>query len=148
MGGDVNPADLAIDRQLAQELVALHERLPDTAWYAPLGIGRHVDHQLVCSSVDRLVQRGANVYFYEEMPYALQAGALDARLTELGGTYEPKLVEMSEFMALRLEASDMYASRIRPDFGDAATMHRSIEQYTHNIRPVETVHLERYWTAS
>ena len=146
IGGDVNPADLAIDRQLAEDLVALHERLPDAAWYAPLGIGRHVDHQLVSSAIDRLVQRNAKVYFYEEMPYALQPGALDARLAELGGSFEPALVEMSEFMAVRLETSDMYASRLRPDFGDAATMHRAIEQYTHNIRPVETVHLERYWT--
>ena len=146
IGGDVNPSDLAIDRQLAQDLVALHERLPDAAWYAPLGIGRHVDHQLVCSAVDRLVQRNAKVYFYEEMPYVLEPGALDARLAELGGAFEPGLVEMSEFLPVRIEASEMYTSRIRPDFGDVATMRRDFEQYTHNIRPVKTVHLERYWT--
>ena len=146
IGGDVNPADLSIDRQLAQDLMALNERLPDVAWYSPLGIGRHVDHQLVSSAVDRLVQKNEKVYYYEEMPYVLQPGALNARLTELGGAFEPTLVEMSEFMAVRLETSDMYASRIDLDFGSVAAMHHDIEQYTHAIRPVETIHLERYWT--
>ena len=120
IGGDVNAADLAIDRQLAQDLVALHDRLPDTSWYAPLGIGRHVDHQIVSSAIDRLVKRNAKVYYYEEMPNALQPGALDARLAELGGSFEPALVEMSEFLAARLETSDMYTSRIDLDFGGSA----------------------------
>ncbi len=58
-GGEVHPGDLWIDKELAQNLVALHERLPDTVWYAPLAVGGHVDHQLVCSAADRLIQRGA-----------------------------------------------------------------------------------------
>ena len=72
MGGDVNPADFEIDKQLAQNLLALQDRLPDAVWYAPLGIGRHVDHQLVCSATDRLVQQGAKVCFYEDFPYVLR----------------------------------------------------------------------------
>jgi LmbE family N-acetylglucosaminyl deacetylase len=48
MGGDMHPGDLWIDRGLAENLVALNDRLPDTVWYAPLGVGGHVDHQVVC----------------------------------------------------------------------------------------------------
>ncbi len=147
IGGEVNSADLVIDHQLAQDLVALQERLPDAAWYAPLGIGRHVDHQLVSSAADRLVQRGAKVYLYEELPYVLKAGALETRLQELGETLEPVLVEMSEMLPYRLEAADIYTSQIGPNFGDQATMHKVMETYTHNIRPIETICLERYWTA-
>jgi LmbE family N-acetylglucosaminyl deacetylase len=146
IGGEVNSADSWIDKQLAQDLLTLQERLPDTVWYAPLGIGRHVDHQLVCSAADRLVQRGVKVCFYEDFPYVLKEGAREARLNELGGAFEPALVEMSEMLPLRIEASDLYASQIEPNFGDATTMHRVMRQYTHGIRPVETVHLERYWT--
>ncbi|GAC1389097.1 MAG: PIG-L family deacetylase [Ktedonobacteraceae bacterium] len=145
--GDVNSADLTIDHQLAQDLVALQERLPDTVWYAPLGIGRHVDHQLVSSAADRLVQRGAKVYLYEEFPAVLKAGAREARIQELGEALEPALVEMSEMLPYRLEAADMYTSQIGSNFGDQATMHKAMETYTHNIRPVETICLERYWTA-
>ena len=146
IGGSVNNADLSIDHQLAEDLVALAERLPDAAWYGPLGVGNHVDHQLVASAVDRLAQRGSKVYLYEEFPYVLKAGAREARMQELGENLEPALVEMSEMLPFRLEASDMYTSQIGPNFGDLATMHRAMETYTHAIRPVETVCLERYWT--
>jgi LmbE family N-acetylglucosaminyl deacetylase len=147
IGGDVHPADLWIDRELAQNLVALHERLPDAVWYAPLGVGRHVDHQIVCSAADRLIQRRANVKLYEDFPYVLRQGALEDRLQEFGGTLEPALVEMSEMLHLRQEASEMYASQIQSNFHDKATMYQSMEDYSHDIRPVQTVHLERFWTA-
>lgn len=147
IGGEVHPADLWIDKQLAQDVLTLQERLPDTVWYAPLGIGRHVDHQLVTSAVDRLVQHGTKVYFYEDFPYVLQSGALDARIQELGGAFEPNLVEMSEMLPYRQEAADMYMSQITNNFSSAAEMHRLMEDYTHSIRPVQSVHLERYWNA-
>ncbi len=147
IGGDVHSEDIAIDRQLAQDLIALHERLPDTVWYAPLGIGRHVDHQIVVSAVDRLIQRGAKVRLYEDFPYAINEDALENRLHELGGALEPLFVEMSEMLPLREEASDMYASQVQANFGSRAAMYRAMENYTHNIRPTKSIHLERYWTA-
>jgi LmbE family N-acetylglucosaminyl deacetylase len=147
IGGDVHPADLWIDKELAQNLVTLHDRLPDAVWYAPLGVGRHVDHQIVCSAVDRLIQRGANVKLYEDFPYVLTKDALENRLQEFGGTMEPALVEMSEMLHLRLEGSEMYSSQIQLNFPDKASMHQSMEDYSHSLRPIQTVHLERYWTA-
>jgi LmbE family N-acetylglucosaminyl deacetylase len=147
MGGEVNPGDSWIDEELAGMLVALHKRLPDAVWYAPLGVGRHVDHQIVCSSADRLTQLGAKVNLYEDFPYvASHAGALTERLEEFGNTLEPGLVEMSEMLHLRQEASAKYASQTVMNFGDEATMAKTMARYSHNIRPVETVHLERYWT--
>lgn len=147
IGDEVHPSDLFIDRQLAERLVALHDRLPDAIWYAPLGIGRHVDHQIVSSAADRLIQLGANVKLYEDFPYVLQKGALEARLKEFGNTLEPALVEMSEMLPVRQEAAEMYVSQVAPNFGDKIAMFQAMENYTHSIRPVETVHLERYWTA-
>ncbi len=147
IGGDVHPADLSIDKELAQNLITLHDRLPDTVWYAPLGIGRHIDHQIVCSAVDRLIQRGANVKLYEDFPYTLTKGALEDRLQEFGNTLEPALVEMSEMLHLRQEASEMYSSQIQLNFPDKTSMYQYMEEYSHSIRPVQTVHLERFWTA-
>lgn len=145
-GGEVNEADRWIDQQLARDLLALQERLPDAVWYAPLGIGRHVDHQIVCSAADRLAQRGIKVNFYEDFPYVLTQGAREARLQELGLALEPSLVEMSEMLPLRIEASGMYTSQTSVNFGSEEAMQTSMQKYTHNIRPVETVHLERYWS--
>lgn len=146
IGGNVHSTDVGIDKQLAQDLLTLQARLPDAVWYAPLGIGRHVDHQIVCSAADRLAQHGAKVNLYEDFPYVQKEGALQARLTELAVPFEPLLVEMSEMLPLRQEASAMYASQILSNFSSKGAMNKAIEQYTHSIRPVETVHLERYWT--
>ena len=95
---------------------------------------------------DRLVQRGAKVYFYEDFPYVLKEGAREARLQELGGAFELALVEMSEMLSLRIEAAGIYASQVAANFGDRASMQKAMQNYTHSIRPIETVHLERYWT--
>ncbi len=148
IGGEVNAGDRWIDEELAQTLVALGKRLPDTVWYAPLAIGRHVDHQIVCSAADRLAEMGAKVNLYEDFPYVTrQSNALAERLVEFGNTLEPGLVEMSEMLPLRQDAAAKYASQTVSNFGDEKNMLKAIASYSHGIRPVETVHLERYWTA-
>jgi LmbE family N-acetylglucosaminyl deacetylase len=146
LGGQVHPGDLSIDHQLAENLVALQERLPDTVWYAPLAVGRHVDHLIVLSAADRLIERGANVKLYEDFPYVIEPGAREARLNDFGNTLEPALVEMSEMLSLRQEASAMYASQSDLNFGGKNNMFQAMETYTYSIRPVHTVHLERFWT--
>lgn len=148
IGGQVHADDRWIDEDLAETLVALRKNLPDAVWYAPLAVGRHVDHQIVCSAADRLTQLGAKVNLYEDFPYvARQAGSLTERLEEFGNLLEPGLVEMSEMLHLRQEAAAKYTSQITSNFPDQATLFKTIAGYSHNIRPVETVHLERYWTA-
>lgn len=147
IGGNVQDGDRWIDKELGETLLELQERLPDAVWYAPLGIGRHVDHQLVCSAADRLIQRGATVHFYEDFPYVLQQGALQERLEELGTAFEPALVEMSEYLEVgRIEAARFYASQVANNFGSEETMGDMMNKYTRSIRPVETIRLERYWT--
>ncbi|TMC19875.1 MAG: PIG-L family deacetylase [Chloroflexi bacterium] len=146
IGGNVHLQDMWIEKELAENLLALQRRLPDAVWYAPLAIGRHVDHQIVCSAADQLAQRGAKVNFYEDFPYVLREGSRETRLKELGGQLEPGLVEMSEMLPLRIEASERYASQISINFDSKEAMHEAMKKYTHGIRPVETVYLEEYWT--
>lgn len=147
IGGDVHSADQTIEKNLSQLLLDLQPQLPDAVWYAPLGVGRHIDHQIVYSAADHLVQRGTKVYFYEDFPYVLQAGALQRRIEELGASYEPNLVEMSEFLPARQEASKLYASQTTTNVGSQEHLVQGIDSYTQSIRPVETVRLERYWVA-
>jgi LmbE family N-acetylglucosaminyl deacetylase len=52
--------------------------------YAPLGVGKHVDHQIVHLAGQELASRGWDVWFYEDIPYALKPMALDTRLAEIG----------------------------------------------------------------
>jgi LmbE family N-acetylglucosaminyl deacetylase len=57
-----------------------------TRIYAPLGIGEHVDHQIVYLAAKQLGGKGWDVWFYEDIPYTLKPGALDARLGEVQAT--------------------------------------------------------------
>ena len=57
-----------------------------TRIYAPLGIGKHVDHQLVYLAARQLAEDGWDVWFYEDIPYALRPGALEARLGDVRPT--------------------------------------------------------------
>src|SRR3954447_23202548 len=54
-----------------------------TRIYAPLGVGKHVDHQIVHLAAQELAIRGWDVWFYEDIPYALNPMALGARLAEV-----------------------------------------------------------------
>lgn len=55
--------------------------------YAPLGIGGHVDHQLVFTAAASLAAAGWEVWFYEDVPYALQEGARERRLAEIAADH-------------------------------------------------------------
>jgi LmbE family N-acetylglucosaminyl deacetylase len=57
-----------------------------TRIYAPLGAGKHVDHQIVHLAGHELAARGWDVWFYEDIPYSLKPMALDARLAEVRAT--------------------------------------------------------------
>lgn len=81
---DLFGAPAAVEHNLPGEIVAalgLPQAPADTVRiYAPLGIGGHVDHQLVFTAAASLAASGWDVWFYEDVPYALREGARERRL--------------------------------------------------------------------
>jgi len=146
--GRVHPGDLEIGRRLAQDLLILYERLPHATWYVPLGVGLHVDHQIVTSAANQLLQHGANIKFYEDFPYAKKARRLRKRLKEIGITLQPVLLEISETLQLRQKAAEMYASQVKLNFGTMEAMYKAMKNYTRRVHHWKIVHMERYWTLS
>src|SRR5262245_1459825 len=65
-----------------QLIAALRSRLPGATFYAPLGVGSHVDHQIVYAATR--AEAGTVAAFYEDFPYVLQQGALEQRMRALG----------------------------------------------------------------
>src|SRR5215212_9371223 len=63
-----------------------------TRIYAPLGVGKHVDHQIVHLAGQELARSGWDVWLYEDIPYGLKPMALDARLNEIRTTARLKPV--------------------------------------------------------
>lgn len=84
---DLFGAPVAEEASLPAEIVASlelgDEPDPSVRIYAPLAAGRHVDHQTVFRAAAALAARGWDVWFYEDIPYALKPRALDSRLAEV-----------------------------------------------------------------
>jgi LmbE family N-acetylglucosaminyl deacetylase len=145
--GDVNPADVALDQQIADLLDRIHKQSPLAAIYAPMGIGNHVDHQLVCSAADRLAQQRVNVKFFEDFPYVTVPGALAARQRQLGIPMEPEIVEIShQPFQHKEEALAQYRSQIPTLFGSEEAMREKQRAYSSSIRRTYPgIQIERYW---
>ncbi len=87
--GFIQPNDPVLDIKRAaviQAIVKLFDLETGDAVHAPLGVGRHVDHQLVREMAKSLARwRPHNpVYFYEDYPYAREGeAAVQAALSAL-----------------------------------------------------------------
>ncbi|HEX8034686.1 MAG TPA: PIG-L family deacetylase [Ktedonobacterales bacterium] len=144
--GTINASDTHLDEELSSTLLNIYERAPLAAFYAPLGIGHHVDHQLSCSAADRLAQRKVNIKFYEDFPYVAQQGSLDGRRSELGIPMEPEVVEISGTMRLKEEAISQYTSQVPQLFGSEERMRQMVNGYASSLRRTQPgLQLERYW---
>jgi hypothetical protein len=68
--GPVHPQDENLVAAIADAVEALCFNTPSPIFYAPLGIGNHVDHQLTHQAGCLLFERGRAVALYEDYPYA------------------------------------------------------------------------------
>ena len=82
--GSPAPEEAALVAAIAASLDLADSPDATVRIYAPLGIGKHVDHQIVHLAGQELASRGWDVWFYEDIPYALRPMALDTRLAEIG----------------------------------------------------------------
>ena len=144
--GGVDRTDVAIEEQVTKILQEIRTRSPLAVIYSPLGIGHHVDHQLVCSAADHLVQQKTNIKFYEDFPYVTSQGALRDRQQELGLKMEPEMNEVSSHIPAKVEAIAMYRSQVPQLFGTEEKMRQAVEAYTGSIRTFYPgIKIERFW---
>lgn len=127
--GTLHPEDLELSGFLADEIRHLPEWRESSRVFVPLGVGSHVDHQLVFEAGRRLAAQGTEVYAYEDCPYAIHTPAgVRARLTALGDTVGKAVsVPIASTLEQRLEAIACYRSqvpvifRFTDDFRQAVT---------------------------
>ncbi len=134
--------------QLSDYLAALAVRCPEAVFYAPLGVGHHVDHQAVHAAASTLYQHGARVAFYEDFPYVARAGALAQRLDELGGQalFTPVVTAIDDTLARKIGAIEAYASQLGVLFGDRLAMAQAVQAYAATVPPDTGTYGERIWT--
>jgi LmbE family N-acetylglucosaminyl deacetylase len=122
----------------------LHERLPNATYYAPLGIGSHVDHLIAHQALRDTL--GITVRFYEDLPYAATTpGSLDQRLGQLAGTVSATTIPIDATLAHKLHAIHAYASQFKELFGGPEAMEQVMTDYAAGLLPHGGRYGERIW---
>ena len=126
---------------------------PETRIYAPLGVGRHVDHQIVHQAAADLAAAGWDVWFYEDIPYALKPGALRSRLEEASAVRHVELAARVPARAAwdaKLDAILSYPSQLETVFLNYVGVGTSREEISaalknYALRSGDGVTAEHYW---
>jgi hypothetical protein len=92
------PEDEAVRHRLTRTLADLAVRVRPRHVYAPLGVGSHVDHGIVCEAATLAFsgEAGRNVFLYEDRPEALVAGEVRLRLGLLGARLPAGALEAAD----------------------------------------------------
>jgi LmbE family N-acetylglucosaminyl deacetylase len=127
--GPIHGQDEVTAPALADDLAGLldilgHGDEPFPAVYAPLAVGRHVDHQILHGAAWYLVERGYGLAFYEDYPYAADPVAVDSVLSGPGGNAlraEVIPLDVADLEA-KVSALGYYRSQLSVLFGGAEFM--------------------------
>jgi LmbE family N-acetylglucosaminyl deacetylase len=121
-------ADDPLHAELRELLGTLRRHLPHARFYAPLGVGSHVDHLVTYAAA--LATPGLRLAFYEDFHYVLQPGALEQRLAAVAEYLAPCVVTFGETaLARRVEAIAAYGSQVGELFGGVEPMKRAITEH-------------------
>ncbi len=123
----------------------LHTQQPAARFYVPLGVGQHVDHQIVCAAGLALHTAGGDVIWYEDAPYAATwLNALERRLQTLADRFSPQVIEIGPVLTRKLRAIAAYGSQLGELFRDAP-MEQVMTDYAAAIIGMPGQFGERVW---
>jgi LmbE family N-acetylglucosaminyl deacetylase len=131
---------------LAEEIRLLPEWRENNHVFVPLGIGSHVDHQLVFEAGRCLAAQGVEVYAYEDCPYAIHTPeGRRTRLAALDGKVgDPVLVPIAKMLEQRLEAIACYASQVPVIFRFTQDFRGAVTGFAQKVGG-ELGPAERFW---
>ena len=122
----------------------LRERMPSARFYAPLGIGLHVDHLIVYATIRAVF--GERVAHYEDLPYVAWPGRFETRMAQLAGRrLESRAVAIDATLGRKIDAIHAYASQLHELFGGGAAMEQQIGDYAASVAPDGARYGERLW---
>lgn len=151
--GNVHPGDVLGQngsQDLAEQLAGLippHHRV----LYAPLGVGHHIDHQIVHAAAQRLQEKGCRLAYYEDYPYAERPGALASALVAAGAeTWRMETLLLSEEdVAAQIAAVGCYKTQLSVLFGGAESMPSRVWNFATRApehgRPPQKSLVQRIW---
>lgn len=136
--GKIQPEEEGLVAELAARLEALPLQ-PDGRIYAPLGVGHHVDHQIVHQAA---AASGHVLTGYEDYPYAQDPQAVRSVLEN--GRWEADLVWLSEqALKAKIAAIACYRSQLSTFWADEAGMAAAVRAFARQTGGGQPA--ERYW---
>ena len=146
--GKIHPAEIVFAAEIKQALLSTlaTNDVTATAFYVPLAIGNHVDHQHVLAAGALLASDGYEVWAYEDFPYAGDPAwrdSINARAQSATSNQSSlELLTPPQFVK-RVESVLCYRSQLEVIFrhqGDPAV---AIQHYAHNVGHGQPA--ERFW---
>jgi LmbE family N-acetylglucosaminyl deacetylase len=130
-----------IDR-VAADLAALWPATAGATVYAPLGLGNHVDHQLVRAAAGRLEAAEVPIVWYEDFPYATRPGGAEQHAALTAGR-RPLVVPIGDWLDRKIAAVAAYGTQVPVLFGSAAAMPAAVRAYAEAVGDGRSA--ERFW---
>ncbi len=117
--------------------------------YAPLGVGNHVDHQLVHAAARKLQVRGYRMAFYEDYPYAMEPGATEFAVAAAGaeGWRADTVSLVAEDLVAKVSALNYYRSQMRVLFGGIEEMPNRVWTFAASCSPGDGLAERLWWPA-
>ncbi len=124
----------------------------ETIIYSPIGIGHHIDHQLVLLSALGLIEDVKIVYFYQDYPYVQKfpnrfiANSLEllTSLTSVDCIWYSIIQYFSEEgLKTKIKAISAYQSQLESLFGGVESMTQDTNKFAYQIGQNKPA--ERYW---
>lgn len=119
----------ASDLHLAQQVYDVLRRIRTSRYVIPLGVGNHVDHQIVREAGAMLLRDGAEVWTYAELPYALDEGQLALALTQVDHHDAVRIRLDEDALRRKLKAVECYVSQLPVLFRDRGKATEEVEAF-------------------
>lgn len=145
--GPVKDGDAELQRALSEAIVGIWRRCPSAMVYLPLGVGNHVDHQLCHGAGLELGALGADVAYYEDHPYAMDARAVATRLRDLGDGVRPVSIEIGRLVEEKVRIVELYRSQVAWVFRHYGTARDAITRHAASVSMAPGGSAERLWRA-
>ena len=133
-------------QRLAERLEALLPAPDQGLVYAPLGVGNHVDHQVMHATARKLMERGYRMAFYEDYPYAMEPGATELAVAAAGAEeWQVDTIPLTPTnLVAKVSALNYYRSQMYVLFGGIEDMPNRVWAFAASRSP-GTGLAERLW---
>lgn len=113
--------------------------------FAPLGIGKHVDHIITYEIGKTLNSTGWEVEFYEDFTYCLSPEKTADRLQEISTKESVLYCFPLKSLRNKIEGIKYYETQIPMLFGNSKIMSRKIRSHAVKLSTKKNLYAEKFW---